>query len=115
MSMQTHHRGLLFLALNAVIAALWAVTAHSQAPSATPEPGETFRDCPSCSEMVVVPAGDFMMGATDTVYERPEHRVNIANPFAIGRREVTFEEWDACVAAGGCRHQPSDHGWGRGN
>jgi formylglycine-generating enzyme required for sulfatase activity len=32
----------------------------------------------------------------------------------VGRTEVTFEEWDACVTDGGCAHQPSDMGWGRG-
>jgi formylglycine-generating enzyme required for sulfatase activity len=44
------------------------------------------------------------------------HRVNIARPFALGRYEVTFAEWDACVADGGCkRFRPDDHGWGRGD
>ena len=28
---------------------------------------------------------------------------------------MTFAEWDACVAAGGCKHKPDDQGWGRGN
>jgi formylglycine-generating enzyme required for sulfatase activity len=82
---------------------------------AIPEPGETFRDCPDCSEMVVVPEGEFKMGSSETDIEKPEHRVVIANPFAIGRREVSFAEWDACVAAGGCKYVPGDHGWGRAN
>jgi len=85
------------------------------APAQIPEPGEIFRDCPDCSEMVVVPAGEFKMGSGETVYEKPEHRVVIANPFAIGRREITFEEWDLCVASGGCKYRPDDHGWGRGS
>ena len=34
--------------------------------------------------------------------------------FAVGRFEVTFTEWDACVSAGGCGgHRPGDEGWGR--
>jgi formylglycine-generating enzyme required for sulfatase activity len=36
-------------------------------------------------------------------------------PFAIGRFEVTFTQWDACVAAGGCSHNPNDAGSGRGD
>jgi formylglycine-generating enzyme required for sulfatase activity len=28
--------------------------------------------------------------------------------------EVTFDEWDACVAERACRAQPVDNGWGRG-
>jgi formylglycine-generating enzyme required for sulfatase activity len=36
--------------------------------------------------------------------------------FEIGRYEVTFAQWDACVAAGGCNgYRPGDEGWGRGN
>ena len=45
--------------------------------------------------------------------EGPRHRVTIARSFAVGRFEVTFAEWDACVAEGGCRHRPDDRGWGR--
>ncbi len=41
--------------------------------------------------------------------------MTIAKPFAIGRHEVTFEEWDRCVDAGGCKHRPDDRGWGRGD
>jgi formylglycine-generating enzyme required for sulfatase activity len=70
--------------------------------------------------MVVIPAGDFVMGAPEgeegsTADERPQRRVAFANAFAVGRFAVTFDEWDACVAAGGCRNQrPPDRGWGRG-
>jgi formylglycine-generating enzyme required for sulfatase activity len=85
------------------------------AGEAAPEPGETFRDCPDCTEMVVVPPGEFEMGSHDLPFESPPHRVTIARPFAIARRETTFSEWDACVAAGACKDKPDDHGWGRGN
>ena len=47
--------------------------------------------------------------------EGPQYRVTIPAPFAVGVHEVTFDEWDACVAAGGCRgYSPDDKGWGRG-
>ena len=47
--------------------------------------------------------------------ERPRHRVRIGEAFAVGKYEVMFAEWDACVAAGGCRgYRPDDEGWGRG-
>ena len=58
--------------------------------------GERFRDCAACPEMVVVPAGSFMMGS------RNQHRVTIGYAFAVGVYEVTFAEWDACVNGGGC-------------
>lgn len=85
-----------------------------------PHTPETFRDCPDCPEMVVVPAGQFMMGSPDNdlahmTSERPQHKVTIAEPFAVGKFEVTFAEWDACVLNGGCSgYRPSDEGWGRG-
>jgi formylglycine-generating enzyme required for sulfatase activity len=85
------------------------------AGQAAPEPGETFRDCPDCTEMVVVPSGEFDMGSRDAPFESPPHHVTISRPFAIARRETTFSEWDACVADGACKYKPDDHGWGRGN
>jgi formylglycine-generating enzyme required for sulfatase activity len=32
----------------------------------------------------------------------------------VGRYAVTFDEWDAAVAAGGVSYKPHDSGWGRG-
>ncbi len=76
---------------------------------------EWFKDCAHCPEMVVVPAGSFQMGSKDGhKAETPVHTVTIAKPFSVGRFEVTFAEWDACVAAGDCKHKPADKGWGRG-
>ena len=87
----------------------------------TLEPGRRFRDdCAGCPEMVVIPAGSFMMGSPESEEGRidnegPVHPVEIGEPFAVGAYEVTFEEWDACVAAGGCGgYRPDDAGWGRG-
>ena len=84
------------------------------------KPGDTFRDCPECPEMVVIPAGSFVMGSPANepgryLDEGPRHRVTIRREFAFGRYEVTFAEWDTCVHAGGCRNRPRDNGWGRGN
>jgi formylglycine-generating enzyme required for sulfatase activity len=81
------------------------------------DPGirEIFRDCPDCPELVAIPTGEFKMGSEETPCEKPVHRVIIANSFALGRHEVTFDEWDLCVAAGGCRFRPEDRGWRRGN
>jgi len=76
------------------------------------KPGETFRDCDGCVEMVVVPAGSFSMGSSSQ-FENPIHSVRIEKPFAIAKHEVTFEEWDRCVDEGGCKHRPDDRAWGR--
>jgi formylglycine-generating enzyme required for sulfatase activity len=82
-------------------------------------PGGGFRDCADCPVMVVIPAGSFVMGSPAGEpgrddNEGPQHEVTIPRAFALGRHEVTFAEWDACVRGGGCRHRADDMGWGRG-
>jgi hypothetical protein len=75
---------------------------------------EWFKDHGHGPELVVVPAGEFSMGSTDyRSDEKPVHKVTIPRPFAVGRFAVTFAEWDACVAEGGCEgYKPVDEGWG---
>jgi formylglycine-generating enzyme required for sulfatase activity len=69
--------------------------------------------------MTVVAGGLFMMGSPDDEPgrgrdEAPRHEVSLAS-FAIGKYEVTFAQWDACLAGGGCNgYSPPDGGWGRG-
>jgi formylglycine-generating enzyme required for sulfatase activity len=85
---------------------------------------DTFRECANvqgrdnCPEMVVVPAGSFVMGSLATepgrfAIEDPQHEVTIARPFAVAKFEVTFDEWDTCVTYGDCG-RVGDRGWGRG-
>lgn len=68
--------------------------------------------------MVVIPAGEFLMGSPEDEpgrqnNEGPQHKVVIAKPFAMGRYAVTFEEYDRfCEATG--QKKPHDEGWGRG-
>jgi hypothetical protein len=65
--------------------------------------GDNFQECWSCPEMIVVPAGEFMMGSNNGGKdEKPVHKVTISTPLAIGRFEVTFDEWDGCVGHGEC-------------
>jgi len=104
----------------AVAAAMAAAVAGGAIAQTGPQPGDIIKDCPVCPEMVVIPPGTFFMGAAKTDPERrkeegPRHQARIPNSFAIGRFEVTFAQWDACIAAGGCGHRPQDRGWGRGN
>jgi len=57
-----------------------------------------------------------MMGSSkagDRANEKPLHKVTVGKALAVGKFHVTFAEWDACVAAGGCKHRPTDS-WGRG-
>lgn len=84
------------------------------------KPKDTFKECDVCPEMVVVPAGSFIMGSStnDPLRrndEGPQHQVTIARPFAVGKFAVTFEQWKACVADGGCDDYRSyDQGSGQG-
>jgi formylglycine-generating enzyme required for sulfatase activity len=106
-----------------------AVGIFSNARPATPlgaveeqalKPRDSFTECAHCPEVVVIPAGNFLMGSPAGEQGRmsnegPQSAVTFARPFAAGKYAVTFEEWDACVDAGGCNgYRPSDEGRPRG-
>ena len=82
------------------------------------KPGSTFRECArDCPEMIVVPAGKFMMGSPEAeagryADETPLHPVTIRKTFAVSKYAVTFADWDACVSVGGCSHA-NDSKFGR--
>src|SRR5215475_3258913 len=99
------------------IAAAATVLTVEQEKARAAEPGSDFKECASCPVMIVIPAGKFTMGSPENEPDReasegPQHEVTVAEPFAVSKFEVTFEEWDACVAAARCPGVP-DH-WGRG-
>jgi formylglycine-generating enzyme required for sulfatase activity len=84
---------------------------------------DEFSECKNgCPTMVVIPAGKFMMGSAESgdrfVNERPQHEVTFAKPFAVGKFDATFAEWDMCAEAGACPRNSfvaADDDWGRGN
>jgi formylglycine-generating enzyme required for sulfatase activity len=92
-----------------------------------PGAGESFKDCPGCPDMVVIPVGSFTMGALPeeevATGREDQVRVAIAKPLAVGRFAVTRGEFAAFVAAtghktdGGCyrlsepKREP-DRNWG---
>lgn len=80
------------------------------APQEDAYAGLVFRDCLECPDMAEIPAGVLEVVAGDG----ETHLVTMDEPFAVSRREITFREWEACVAGGGCRaYRPGDEGWGR--
>jgi len=93
-----------------VAAALTIVLATSAPGSVVPDAtrhnvGTSFSDCLDiCPEMVVVPAGQFLMGSPPgdqhqnaEGQEQPQHRVTIARPFAVGKFEVMRDQYAAFV------------------
>jgi formylglycine-generating enzyme required for sulfatase activity len=119
----------IFLQSNRVF---WASGTHGEPSGVTdrpktpqrPKAGETFRDTlrdgSKGPQMVVIPAGSFATGSPEGEKGRfntegPVHTVRFDRPFAIAKHEVTFDQWEACVRAGGCEHRPDDEGWGRGH
>lgn len=111
-------RGLRFAAV--ALAALFTASCtatHEKPVSADPklyQSGALVKDCVDCPKMVVIEPGSFEMGSrrgeTD---EKPRREVTLRQGFAVGMYEVTFQEWAACVDAGGCNHMPEDENWGR--
>ena len=75
-------------------------------------------DAPWCPEMVIIPAGKFLMGSAESdadAYsdEQPQREVKCGARFAVGRYLLTFAEYDRfCEVAR--RRRASDEGWGRG-
>lgn len=66
------------------------------------KPGEEFQECNECPMMVVLPPGEFTMGAPNDTLERglgetPQHRVTIAKAFAVGKFEVTKAQFETFV------------------
>ncbi len=93
---------------------------------------DTIKDCEVCPELVVIPAGSFLMGSPQDEAARggdeddQEGRggsqvpVTIDYSFAVGRTEVTWDNWETCVAEGGCDGAGVEvaggaEGWGKGN
>jgi formylglycine-generating enzyme required for sulfatase activity len=83
----------------------------------TLKPKDSFKECTTCPEMVVIPAGAFTMGSPADEAERrtnegPQHKITFGKALAVGRFAVTFDEWDACVAGGGCNgYRPAGRCW----
>lgn len=81
-------------------------TPAKTAPAAVPAP-----------QKAVTPPARLLPAAprSDAVSQSEMVRIPGQN-FEVGRYEVTFAQWDACVAAGGCNgYRPYDNGWGRGD
>ncbi len=93
--------------------------AVSSSPPATPttatpppasRPGTTFRDCPECPEMIVIPAGSFTMGSPPSEVghsedEGPQHLVTLRS-FALAKTEVTVAQFRSYVMQSPARVAP---------
>src|SRR6478672_4551484 len=102
-----------------VFLGLVSTTSFAQTKNRTSfKPGQTFRDCKDCPEMVVIPGGNFMMGSPETEkgrlsnpgdgpIEGPQRLVHVQQ-FASGKFDITKKEWMDFVKAtnrkttGGC-------------
>jgi formylglycine-generating enzyme required for sulfatase activity len=79
---------------------------------------DRLRDGNPGPQLVIIPAGRFLMGSPEDEAgryddERP-HEVVIAQPFALGQYLVTFDEYDRFCAATGREKPLDDWDWGRG-
>jgi formylglycine-generating enzyme required for sulfatase activity len=96
--------------------ALLNVTPLTTAQERALKPGDPFKECRDCPEMVFVPAGRLLMGSPagqGDDAEHPQHEVTIAK-FVAAKFALTFNEWDTCVRYGDCNPHVWDQGWGRG-
>lgn len=75
---------------------------RGQTTDGPPPAGTAFRDCPDCPDMVVIPAGRFVMGAPQEDEDRrpdegPLHKVSIGAAFALATTEVTRDQFQAFI------------------
>jgi formylglycine-generating enzyme required for sulfatase activity len=87
----------------------------------------TFQDCKNCPVMVELPAGSFLMGTAEgeqmidsrtgkpVTNDLPQHRVTLAEPFAIGKYEITVGEFREFVTATGHEQQGTCMEFGSGS
>jgi formylglycine-generating enzyme required for sulfatase activity len=80
-----------------------AAAAKLPAKTSASPTGTEIKDCATCPAMIALSPGAFSMGSnSDDPAERPVHHVTIGQPFAIGKYEVTIEQWNACADASVC-------------
>jgi formylglycine-generating enzyme required for sulfatase activity len=71
-------------------------------------PVAAIKDCPACPVLLALYPTPFTMGSNSSdPSERPAHKVSIKAPFALGKYEVTVDQWNACVQANACPTIPS--------
>lgn len=95
-----------------------AAASPLQAAQKPPAPSTVFKDCENCPEMVVLPAGSFVMGTPDDEVGRqhdegPQRTVTFAKSFAISRYQVTAAELDAYIKQSGVVIKNGDERPGR--
>jgi formylglycine-generating enzyme required for sulfatase activity len=80
-----------------------AATAAAPGPSKATV-GAEIKDCAACPPLISLSPGSFTMGSNSSdPSEKPAHQVTLAAPFAIGKYEVTVQQWNACADAGACQ------------
>lgn len=70
------------------------------------QPGQIFKECRHCPDMVVLPSGRVTIGSPpDEPLRRenePQKEITFSRPFAMSRTAVTWDQWEACVRDGAC-------------
>jgi formylglycine-generating enzyme required for sulfatase activity len=73
----------------------------ARAAGPAPKPGQVIKECRNCPELVVLPAGSFLMGSPPGEPDRrpneAQRRVTFARPFAMATTPITWDQWEACV------------------
>lgn len=84
--------------------------------------GASFHDCIDCPTMIVIPAGQFLMGSPLSEVGRfddegPQHTVTISRAFAVSRTPTTRAQYEQFVRAtkrrdaGDCASMSDDGRW----
>jgi len=92
----------------------WGLKAQTlKIPKAGEECRDQLKSGGQAPPMIILPKGNFKMGSNERDYEKPIHEVKIDYELAMGKYQVTFEDYDLyCEKTS--QSKPSDQGWGRG-
>lgn len=106
-TMSALRQGLLALACLAIVA-----PAAAAGRNKAPKPGEKIKDCGNCPELVVLPAGSFLMGSPADEADRRDNEkqrtITFSKPFAMAATPVTWDQWEACARDNWCEDAAID-------
>ena len=105
--LKSDNRMVKFIAIAAIGVAASSLTVLNSQAQQPSTPGSVFKDCDGCPDMVVIPAGEYGFGSPPNEFGSPYNEgyildIRFERPFALGKYEVTFDQWELCVRDGRC-------------
>lgn len=106
MAFLTNSRPLRWLPAMLLVVSAAGCSSGGGETAASHKVGDKFKDCASCPEMVVLPAGEYLMGSPEGELDRRDNEkqrtITFARPFAMAATPITWNQWEACARDNWC-------------